>query len=683
MPGYDPFESIYANTERLRQLSANQMAGRAYAAGDYTGATNALATSGDLQGAQTLTGNRQNEQLRAAQMENFQAEAQARQVAAQKAQRQEQLEKLSHVAGYLSTVHRSNGDVAKAIDSLAPTLDASPDQLEWFKKQAVDNPGIFDVISGNAAKELEPYTLSPGQQRYRGDQLLAAAPEAQKAYAIPAGGSLAVVGGGGSVSMTPGSGVGPAPPPNVPGATPGTVAPQDRDALIQMVAGEAGGEPTEGMAGVAHVALNRLSQGFRGAKSLTDVVNSPHQFEAISRGVQPSPAALQKAAQVVDAVLAGQIPDPTGGAINYLNPELQAQLGRPQPVWAPGDGQRIGRHVFYGGGAGRASAAAGNGGVRIIQGNPKVEKKEAPSGYRWNAAGNALEPIPGGPAATQDEQVSYSPDAINLMAESFLTDKKLPAVGMGKAGAAARTLVVNRAAEIAKIRGLSIGDINAGASSLRADSAALSQLTKTAEIVDAAETTATKAADFVVQGISGGGGTRFPLLNKAIIAGKRATGDPAADIYVNRLGTFVDEYSKVISGGTGAAAVTDSVRKEASRRLGEASSPEQLRGVLDSMKQEMQFRSNSLRDGIDTIHGRIQRGAGPVAPQINSRPRGWTRVLTPEQREAVKPFLGKGMQDTGERSNPYVPATKAQYDRIPAGKWFIDQDGRFVQKGAR
>lgn len=126
-------------------------------------------------------------------------------------------------------------------------------------------------------------------------------------------------------------------------------SPEDRDALVRMLATEAIGEGPDGMAAAGHVALNRARVGHGGANSLRDVVYAPHQFEGMSRAGQVSPDAYQKAAQVADAILSGQMPDPTGGAVNFINPELQAQMGRPIPAWAQGQGQRIGRHVFFGG----------------------------------------------------------------------------------------------------------------------------------------------------------------------------------------------------------------------------------------------------------------------------------------------------------------------------------------------
>lgn len=138
--------------------------------------------------------------------------------------------------------------------------------------------------------------------------------------------------------------------PQGPSATPMAYSPQDRDALTRMLATEAIGEGPVGMAAAGHVAVNRLKSGYGGAKSLAEIVNQPHQFEGMAHAGQVSPHAYDAAGQVADGILSGQVPDPTGGAMAFLNPDLQTKLGRQMPAWAQGgDGRRIGNHVFFGG----------------------------------------------------------------------------------------------------------------------------------------------------------------------------------------------------------------------------------------------------------------------------------------------------------------------------------------------
>jgi spore germination cell wall hydrolase CwlJ-like protein len=129
--------------------------------------------------------------------------------------------------------------------------------------------------------------------------------------------------------------------------------PKARDYLIRTIAFEAGGENELGKAAVAHVVLNRVRSGKWGS-SVEDVVTSPWQFEPwMTRRkelekLHPFDPRFQKAARIADAVLAGDMPDPTAGATHFLNPVVVRQRrGGSLPLWARRKGQPIGRHVFY------------------------------------------------------------------------------------------------------------------------------------------------------------------------------------------------------------------------------------------------------------------------------------------------------------------------------------------------
>jgi Cell Wall Hydrolase len=85
------------------------------------------------------------------------------------------------------------------------------------------------------------------------------------------------------------------------------------------------------------------------------IVTQPWQFEPwMTR---------RRAARIADAVLGGEIPDPTSGATHFLNGAIVRQRGGGSlPRWAHGEGLVIGRHTFYspdeaGAGIGQASLA--------------------------------------------------------------------------------------------------------------------------------------------------------------------------------------------------------------------------------------------------------------------------------------------------------------------------------------
>ena len=137
----------------------------------------------------------------------------------------------------------------------------------------------------------------------------------------------------------------------------GFVAPaytsEDRDYLIRTIAFEASGESDDGKAAVAHVILTRKRSGKWG-DTIKDVVTHPGQFEswmtkrAEMESLDVEDYRYRSAAQIADAVLAGQMPDPTTGATHFLNPTVVSQRsGGSLPSWATGGGLSIGRHTFY------------------------------------------------------------------------------------------------------------------------------------------------------------------------------------------------------------------------------------------------------------------------------------------------------------------------------------------------
>ena len=128
---------------------------------------------------------------------------------------------------------------------------------------------------------------------------------------------------------------------------------EERDYLIRTIVFEASGETKEGKAAVAHVILNRRRSG-RWGDNIKDVVTQPWQFEPwMTRRremekLSPDDPRYRDAAGTADAVLTGQMPDPTAGATHFLNPIIVRQRrGGSLPSWARGEGQPIGRHTFY------------------------------------------------------------------------------------------------------------------------------------------------------------------------------------------------------------------------------------------------------------------------------------------------------------------------------------------------
>ena len=128
---------------------------------------------------------------------------------------------------------------------------------------------------------------------------------------------------------------------------------EDRDYLIRTIAFEAAHEPALGKAAVAHVVLNRKKSGGWG-RTVKEIVTQPWQFEPwMTRRNEieqlvPDDLRYKKAARIADAVLEGDMPDPTAGATHFLNATIVRQRrGGSLPSWARSEGLVIGRHTFY------------------------------------------------------------------------------------------------------------------------------------------------------------------------------------------------------------------------------------------------------------------------------------------------------------------------------------------------
>lgn len=140
----------------------------------------------------------------------------------------------------------------------------------------------------------------------------------------------------------------------------------DRDLGILTILGEAGGEGDQGMAAVAHVIKNRVTDK-RWGGSVGSVVKAPKQFSTWNSGAGGNnperfrgTAAYDRAGQIYDAVMNGFTSDLTNGATHYYSPAGMKDLvaggsqGNLEPGWLAtetkrsGGGIKIGGHVFAG-----------------------------------------------------------------------------------------------------------------------------------------------------------------------------------------------------------------------------------------------------------------------------------------------------------------------------------------------
>lgn len=121
------------------------------------------------------------------------------------------------------------------------------------------------------------------------------------------------------------------------------------DYLARTIYGEARGEGARGMQAVANVIMNRVKAGGWYGASVKDVVLKPYQFSCWNANdpnrqiiLNATLAQLAQARAIADRAISGELPDITGGAVNYhaknVNPYWAAKMTKTAT---------IGNHIFY------------------------------------------------------------------------------------------------------------------------------------------------------------------------------------------------------------------------------------------------------------------------------------------------------------------------------------------------
>jgi hypothetical protein len=566
-------------TQRLNQFAqsrATKQAGASIAAGDFQGGSDALNRAGMLDQAHNVLADKQVLDDRKLRDQGLAADQ------AQKA-KAIQIEGLSHLTQAIKQVQP--GQRASWLRAQLPNIQALGLPAEQFA--TLDEEHLTDQAlapwEALLGKAKEDYNI--GGVRYSGSSNKPIAGFAE----IDPRKTVYAAGEGTDAPSPPASGATP-PPPRFSAPLPTNISPQDRDAVARMMVTEASGEGPQGMAAVAHVALNRLAQNYGGAKSLADVINAPGQFEGMSRAGSVHPQDLARANAVLNQVLGGNSPDPTNGAVQYLNPELQTQLGRQQPAWANGSGQRIGHHVFYGGGGSGDSTLQG--GVEAdtvapphlpgfhLVGQAKPEWQDMADGRQRNVITGKVE----GTKEIDDKPLGE--DAVALVGAQYLRlgPDAMKNMGQGRNGIQNKNRVMEWVAKTAKEAGTSNPELVARFAQNKANLAALNQNTKSLTAVSASEHTLDANLDYAMTFAKRGvGPTGVPILDTPLNKLRIGLGSTDAKDLDNLLTTTTNEYARILTTatGTGGGATSDAARVEAHKLLNAGMT---LRQIIDAIK---------------------------------------------------------------------------------------------------
>ena len=193
------------------------------------------------------------------------------------------------------------------------------------------------------------------------------------------------------------------------------------------------------------------------------------------------------------------------------------------------------------------------------------------------------------PEPLEDATNSFTQAAIDSAAARYNIDGTLPPMGMGKGGSAARSQILNRAAELAS--GVNGTDQRVAQLTTKASASTLLQLKKTKTMIKAFEEMANKNADIALEMSAKVDRSGSPVVNRWYLAGNnKLRGDVDTATFNTAVNVFANEYAKIMSGSMGNTPVSDSARKEAHEILNTAQTPEQLRANIKLLQREMKNR---------------------------------------------------------------------------------------------
>jgi hypothetical protein len=243
----------------------------------------------------------------------------------------------------------------------------------------------------------------------------------------------------------------------------------------------------------------------------------------------------------------------------------------------------------------------------------------APVGYRFTQDGS-LEAIPGGPADSSGTGQGLTDDAIDNAAWQYIGTGRLPTIGRGKEGVAQRTAIMNRTAKIAKDAGISPAELQTVPGRNRALQSSLTNLQKTSDVMEKSEQAFINNTNTALNISSKVDRTGSPVINKWLLGGRDALGDPDVRALDAAITTMSVDYARIMSGATGAGGTPISTAEEAKQLIKKELSDKSLRAVVDVLNQDIQGQQAAVHAQRGKILSAMQQMHDASAPPLAQPP---------------------------------------------------------------
>lgn len=228
-----------------------------------------------------------------------------------------------------------------------------------------------------------------------------------------------------------------------------------------------------------------------------------------------------------------------------------------------------------------------------------------------------------------------------------------------------RQAILASAARQARERGKTGTQIAADQMGYRASTRALSDLrTRSAQVENFARTLKSNISDVKRRDIikRGLGASQYGPINWLQNAARKRSGDPDVTELQNWTETIRTEYMKIMMGQMGNAPLTDAARSRAEEMLNTNMTYEQYMRNLNVMLAEIQNRGQALQKEQELLMQGVGDPTGGVVADDED------------------PFADESTPEPPAPGEVPVITTQADYDALPPGSYYYDEDGNLAMK---
>jgi hypothetical protein len=252
------------------------------------------------------------------------------------------------------------------------------------------------------------------------------------------------------------------------------------------------------------------------------------------------------------------------------------------------------------------------------------------------------------------QQSALSPEAIRIEGIKFATTGKMPAMGM--AGGAARTAIINSAAEYFKENGIDPKTVPAMQNEYNATAKAFDGVKKSVEQIGGFENGLIKNADYALELSKNNFRSNIIPANKVINYFKTQTGDPEIVKFGAALYAAAMEYEKVRTAGTAITSAELSVgaQKKAEEIMNQAHTHKQLTAIMEAMKQDTANITRGRKDTLVNMGNEMRKLGGTFEGYSDKNKEQQTSGGMPQRTEYFTAMRRANPKASDKEINDYL-----------------------------